>query len=927
MICYDGSCQWTTNPDGSISLNSAAIIGGTSASSPSMAGIMALVEQKNGQYQGLANYQLYKLANLQASNSCDSSTETDPTQASSCIFNDITAGSNALFCDFGNPDCTTQVGNDGYGLLSGWSATPGYDLASGLGSVNAANLVSAWGSTSVVATASTLTVSSTKFAHGTPVNVASVVSPTTGSGTPSGDVLLKATGTSIATPDIPETLVNGQYAGSLTNLPGGTYNLTAQYVGDATYATSTSAPVSLTVTPEDSVMTPQTLAPSRFLILGKHPIVPATGIGLGTNWYISISVAGNSGGGIPTGSIAINDGTKTIGTYPLDSTGSIYIICGPYTECDYPLGTINFTATYSGDSSFNKSTSTFPFTINQGSIEFEVLLSSLTPPAGSTVVAQVYFNNDPVVLPTGTVSLYRDDTGALITTGTIGADGIANIPFVAAAGDYHVTGTYPGDNNYKAGTLFGYDELITSAGGAITTSTTLSVNSTTSVIGGKTQAVIVVTPSKTTASATIPSGTVTVHTADGLQVAPVNLVGGQATAFLSWGAGNIGVEKIYATYDGDANFNGSSTAIIPITVNKATATLQLSALSGYVAAGGQTSVTAAIVSTPTTLAAAPPTGTVQFFDTVGTAAAVPLGNPQPINGGNGGSLIATLAPVLASGIHSITAVYSGDVNWNTATSTAVTIDATTPDFSVVATPNPLSVIAGQSAAVDVTSQSVLGFTGPVALSCGTLPVGLTCNTATVAAGASGTITITSTAPGTVTHAQNSMAAPALGATGAGALAALLMLVMPKRRRRVQLLLVVFAAGIAASLSGCGGNGSPKSTALALTSSSTKVASGSAVTLEATISSSDNVTGTVTFSDNGTAIGSPATVSGGVATLSTSTLSVGTHSITATYSGDNKNLSSQSADTLNQTITGTFNLTLNATSGTLSHALTVPATLQ
>ena len=192
-----------------------------------------------------------------------------------------------------------------------------------------------------MATAATLTVSSTKFAHGTPVNVTSVVSPTTGAGTPSGDILLKAAGTGVTTnPIVTGTLASGQYIASLTSLPGGTYNLTAQYGGDATYATSISAPVSLTVTPEDSVMTVETLAPSRFFILGRQPIVEASATTLGNNWFISIGVAGNSGGGIATGSIAINDGSKTIGTYPLDSTGSIYIVCGPYTECDYPLGTV-----------------------------------------------------------------------------------------------------------------------------------------------------------------------------------------------------------------------------------------------------------------------------------------------------------------------------------------------------------------------------------------------------------------------------------------------------------------------------------------------------------------------------------------------------------------------------------------------------------
>jgi len=132
--------------------------------------------------------------------------------------------------------------------------------------------------------------------------------------------------------------------------------------------------------------------------------------------------------------------------------------------------------------------------------------------------------------------------------------------------------------------------------------------------------------------------------------------------------------------------------------------------------------------------------------------------------------------------------------------------------------------------------------------------------------------------------------------------------------------------MAGSLIGCGVN-STKTTGLVITSSNTKVAYGSAVSLEATITSANNLTGTVTFYDGGTAIGSPSTVASNSATLDISSLTVGTHAITAKYSGDSNHLASQSGDVLSQTVTGTFTLTINATAGTLSQTLTVPATLQ
>ncbi len=90
------------------------VIGGTSAASPSFAGIMALVNQKNGA-QGNPNPTLYGLAALEANHTTAHS-----------YFHDVTSGSNTV------PGAT------------GYTAAAGYDLATGLGSVNASDLVNFW---------------------------------------------------------------------------------------------------------------------------------------------------------------------------------------------------------------------------------------------------------------------------------------------------------------------------------------------------------------------------------------------------------------------------------------------------------------------------------------------------------------------------------------------------------------------------------------------------------------------------------------------------------------------------------------------------------------------------------------------------------------------------------------------------------------
>jgi subtilase family serine protease len=134
-------------------------IGGTSASAPAMAGIMALVVQKQGgAKQGLANPPLYVLASGESAAACATASP-----AASCVFNDITAGTNAQVCTTGDTNCVTNTSGDTLGVLSGYNSGVGYDLTTGLGSVNVNNLVGKWAS-AVGAPAVTLTPTSLAFA-------------------------------------------------------------------------------------------------------------------------------------------------------------------------------------------------------------------------------------------------------------------------------------------------------------------------------------------------------------------------------------------------------------------------------------------------------------------------------------------------------------------------------------------------------------------------------------------------------------------------------------------------------------------------------------------------------------------------------------------------------------------------------------------
>ena len=122
-ICdYEGSC--TPDARGNFGVD---IVGGTSASSPALAAILALVDQKNGR-QGQANTVLIRWRNKNR--------QLFTTSRSAAIWD---------ICVQGDPDCNLNAGiGQGAGESTVYSATPGYDLASGLGSVDASQLVNNW---------------------------------------------------------------------------------------------------------------------------------------------------------------------------------------------------------------------------------------------------------------------------------------------------------------------------------------------------------------------------------------------------------------------------------------------------------------------------------------------------------------------------------------------------------------------------------------------------------------------------------------------------------------------------------------------------------------------------------------------------------------------------------------------------------------
>ncbi len=131
LICSGGDCvNGFRNTDTNLD-----VVGGTSVSAPTFAGVIALLNQQTKTRQGNVNPNLYSLASL-----------------STNAFHDITQGDNLVPCTTGSPGC-------GANGTIGFSAGPGYDQVTGLGTVDASNMVMQWGSDFNVAIApATLTV-------------------------------------------------------------------------------------------------------------------------------------------------------------------------------------------------------------------------------------------------------------------------------------------------------------------------------------------------------------------------------------------------------------------------------------------------------------------------------------------------------------------------------------------------------------------------------------------------------------------------------------------------------------------------------------------------------------------------------------------------------------------------------------------------
>ncbi len=844
-ICAaDGDCQPVST--GEVQITG---VGGTSASSPAFAGIMALVNQKYGP-QGQANFVLYPLATQYPA-----------------AFNDVTVGTNSVPCNLqtvtnqGNnypeDDCLTttssftatdpiygtstegQIGNTTTKVPE-YNAGVGYDLGSGLGTIDATNLVANWANVKFASSSVTLGSSQTTFAHGTAVTISGAVTP----GTAAGLVSLETTSSQPLQAGQTNFTVgaNGAYSGSVNFLPGGTYEIYGTYSGDGINGPSSSGKTSITVTPEASATGLQVYQSAG------NSIKSGSTVPYGTQLLLEGepgSVIAGSTTTVPTGSVTYLSGTTSLGSAAVNAQGTSELNYVPV-----PSATpYSVTAQYSGDASYNASTSaatTFTVTKNTPSVLLGTGTGSLSVVSGTTALTVGVENSsnaaaenstgyalaNSAVAPTGVVTVTGLPGGTLtfpalssfVNPTNLFVEGVANLPLPAeTAGTYSVTVSYPGDTNYNAASATASVTIAASTG--IATTTTAQTTAATSVTTTPTLTFLVM---GTPAGGAL-TGTVTLY-ASGVELTSITIPTGATDTFgetLSLnGALATGANQITVQYSGNTVYAPSfATATVQnggaTTVTTPAVTLSNSGAITVVA-GATTGNTSTIAVTPSggfvgvvalTCAVAPTTGTSVPTCTV-------TGSPLTITGAAAGSATVTITTTSTTTAGAYAVTVSGTATGATVAATTVSLTVTAP---VMATPavtlgggtSITIATAGGSGTSAISVTPAGGFSGSVTLACAVSAAASDTPTCSL----SGPVTIAagSTTPGSATLTVNTTAASAamemprmrmLPIGGGIAAATLLFFLVPMKRRRIATLLgaLVLIAMVGLS-TGCGGGGS------------------------------------------------------------------------------------------------------------------------
>ena len=469
---------------------------------------------------------------------------------------------------------------------------------------------------------------------------------------------------------------------STATLAIGDHILTAVYSGDSSHASSNSA-----------TLTQHVLQPtSTAVTAGSNPSLG------GALLKFTVRVTGSNG--VPsTGTVTLKDGVATIGAASVDTTGTAIISTATLT-----VGSHAITAIYAGDNLNQTSTSLIWNQVVQTSTTNVAVVASSNSAAVGTPISFSVKVTGHAVMPTGMVTLMDGPTALQ----TLPVDNSGSVAFTSSsllAGAHQVAANYGGDgDNQPAASVW-----ITIGVKRPTTVVTTSAQSPT-FASDSVQLTAIVSDGK----GGHPTGTVIFK--DGAATIGSAALDITGTATLDSGALTVGSHGILASYSGDPlDFGSDSSSLIQVVQLRPTSTT-LSASAASVGIGQPVTLIAVVNHSGPRSAG----GTVTFNGPNG-----PVGTAT-VNGVDVASLTFTRG---ATGVSTYSAVFSGDANYATSSSNAVSVTvvlATNTPFSMTLNPSSVTVKSKQYQVAQLTLTASSSFSDVVNLGCAGLPFAATC---------------------------------------------------------------------------------------------------------------------------------------------------------------------------------------------------------
>ncbi|MFE4498844.1 Ig-like domain-containing protein [Rhodococcus sp. NPDC056743] len=412
------------------------------------------------------------------------------------------------------------------------------------------------------------------------------------------------------------TLANGVATLSWTPAGVRTHSLTAEYLGNAKVATSTSAAVDVVVS-EANKNTATTITGPASAVAGESVTVEAT---------VTPVPAG--------GTVQFKDGTTDLGgAVVVDVNGKASL------TSSYAAGAHSITAVYSGSGVYLTSTSA-PHTLSVAPVVVEQsTTTSLTGPSTASTGEAVSFTAAVSTGAAGGTVQFKEGSRDLGAPIPVDASGTATTtPTFNVAGEYNITAVFSGSGNYR---------------GSTSNVQTVNVKAPAPADQQTQTALIVPSEAKTgtavgfsvTVSPTPTGGTVQFKDGSGNLGSPVPVVGGKASIMHEFAV--VGIHKVTAVYSGATGFLTSTSVAHEVSVTAPVAEDQATSITVSAPASA---VKGAKVDLVVAVAPTLSAGTVQFLD--GTT---PIGGPVAVVNGK-----ATLSHTFTEvGDRRITAVFSG----------------------------------------------------------------------------------------------------------------------------------------------------------------------------------------------------------------------------------------------------------------------------